>query len=241
MSDIIFLKSVDSTNSYLKSHIGEISDGTIVTAEEQTAGRGRLGHSWNGAAGMLPLSVAFVDPPEYETLTARMGLAVCDSIERTVPKIRKCGIKWTNDVIIANRKVCGILCESVRFCDKNFVICGIGVNISQNEEYFKEAGLPNAGSILSVSGENVGREVLLREIAEQAKSRAAMPFSECIEEYRSRLLNIGKQVRLISPNGERSAFAVDIAQNGALICRDENGVFQVNSGEVSVRGENGYI
>lgn len=241
MSEIIYLKSVDSTNNYLKAHLGEFPDGTAVTAEEQTSGRGRHGHEWSGSAGMLPLSIVYENPPEVETLTARLGLAVCDAVEKMYRDPPKCGIKWANDIIIAYHKVCGILCESVMFRDKKFVICGIGVNISQTEEYFSEAGLPHAGSLLTLTGKAPERGALLSEIVARARIRADMPFAECIEEYRSRLVNLGRQVKLISPKGIGSAVAVDVAENGSLICRDDSGDFQINSGEVTVRGENGYI
>ncbi|MCH5206810.1 MAG: biotin--[acetyl-CoA-carboxylase] ligase [Oscillospiraceae bacterium] len=241
MVNVIYLNVTDSTNNYLKAHCSELSDGTTVTAERQSAGRGRRGHGWSTNAEMLPLSVLLKDPPERETLTARVGLAVCDAIGKMYEAPPKIGIKWPNDIIAADRKVCGILCESVFFGDNVSVICGIGVNLSQSEEYFRNEDLPHAGSLLTTTGAVPERDRLLREIAASVARRAKMPFSECYEEYKSSLVNLGKTVRIIGANGERTAFAEDVAQNGFLICRDENGLFEVNSGEVSVRGENGYI
>lgn len=208
-----------------------------------------MGHAWADDPGMLPLSILLKNPPEPETLTARVGLAVCGATEHLYSRLRssandvKIGIKWPNDIIVANRKVCGILCESLVFGDTLNVIIGIGVNVSQTEEYFMSLGLPHAASLLTVFGSAPDRDALLREIAEAVKKRAAMPFSECYGEYRQRLLNLGKTVKIVSANGdtERVAFAEDVAPNGFLICRDENGVFEVNSGEVSVRGLDGYL
>ena len=241
MINLIYLKETDSTNSYLKAHCNELPSGTTVTAERQTAGRGRRGHSWSANSGMLPLSVLLKDPPESETLTARIGLAVCGAIEKMYAVPPKIGIKWPNDIIAANCKVCGILCESVHFGDTLNVICGIGVNISQSEEYFRAENLPHAGSLLTVTGEAPDRDALLREIAGSVINRAAQPFAECYAEYKERLLNLGKKVKIVSAQGDRIAFAEDVAPNGFLICKDEDGMFEVNSGEVSVRGENGYI
>lgn len=241
MYDIIYLDEVDSTNSYLKQRCGELASGTVVTAKFQTAGRGRRGHSWNGSEGMIPLSILFKDAREPETLTARVGLGVCEALESCSGICSQVGIKWPNDIIMENHKVCGILCESIRFGDSFNVICGIGVNISQTEDYFKEAGLPSAASILMLCGVAPDKDVLLRLIAENVTRREAMPFSVCYNDYKSRIINLGREVRIISPNGDRTAFAEDISPNGFLVCRGEEGTFEVNSGEVSVRGTKGYL
>ena len=241
MQNLIYLEEVDSTNNYLKARCNELADGTAVTARIQTAGRGRRGHEWADDEGMLPLSVLLKNPPDCDTLTARVGLAVCDAIGETLENPPQVCLKWANDVIVANHKVCGILCESVFFGDCRNVICGIGINISQSEVFFREQNLPHAGSLLSLTGQAPDREELLKSVAEAVKLRAAMPFADCYDEYKKRLVNLGLSVRIISPNGERIATAVDVAPNGFLICRDEDGEFAVSSGEVSVRGLDGYV
>lgn len=250
MTDVIFLDEVDSTNSYLKQRCRELSDGCVVTARLQTEGRGRHGHGWVGCVGyaanedMLPLSILLKDPPERDSLTARAGLAVCGAVEECCAEIGislRAAIKWPNDIMVSLRKVCGILCESVFFGDCANVIVGIGVNVSQSEEFFKAAGLPHAASLLMLTGKAPDRESLLRSIAKNVRKRAAMPFSDCLDEYKSRLLNLNRNVKIITPRGERTAFAEDIAPNGFLVCRDESGVFEVGSGEVSVRGLDDYV
>lgn len=239
MPNIIYLDEVDSTNSYLKAHSGGLSDGDVVTARLQTAGRGRLGHEWAANEGMLPLSILLKKPPELENITARVGLAVCEALEEI------CGIsafiKWPNDIIIGSRKVCGILCESAAFGDNFCVIVGIGVNVSQTAEFFENAKLPNAASILMLTGKAPARGELTEKIAERVKLRAAMSFAECYDEYKPRVINLGRQVRIISPAAERTATAVDISESGFLVCRDESGTFEVSSGEVSIRGVDGYF
>lgn len=241
MSNYIFLDEVDSTNNYLRRNLPDLPDGTAVMAERQVGGRGRRGHSWADSGGMLPLSVLLKAPPDRETLTARVGLAVCDAIAETVGEGTVPGIKWPNDIIIAGRKVCGILCESACIGDSVYVICGIGINIAQSEEYFISEGLPHAGSLKMLTGLSTDEKTLFKITAEAVIKRAAMPFSECYDEFKRRLINLGRTVRIITPDGERTAKAVDVAPNGFLICTDENGIFEVGSGEVSVRGENGYI
>ncbi|MDE7229191.1 MAG: biotin--[acetyl-CoA-carboxylase] ligase [Oscillospiraceae bacterium] len=243
INKLIFLDEVDSTNSYLRLHCRELPDGAAVTAERQTAGRGRHGHSWEDiGGGMLPMSVLLVDPPDRETLTARVGLAVCGALEKACGGIKvRTAIKWPNDIIMADRKVCGILCESVCSGDRVYVICGIGINISQSEEQFLAEGLPHAGSLKMLTGVEPDRRRLFEDVAEAVKIRAAMPFSDCYDEFKARLINLGRTVKIIGADGERTAVAEDVAPNGFLICRDEGGLFEVGSGEVSVRGVNGYI
>lgn len=241
--NIIKLSEVDSTNNYIKEHCKDLPDGSVVTAELQTAGRGRRGHSWSADRGMLPLSVLLRNPCELETLTPRVGLAVCEAVE-SVAKNQgvelKIGIKWPNDLILANHKVCGILCESVFFGDNVDAICGIGVNISQDKAFFEQLNLPHGGSLKMLAGFEPPRDKLVEKIAENVIKREAMSFAECIGEYRSRVINLGKEVR-ITGSEERTALAVDIADNGFLVCRDENGEFAVSAGEVTVRGIDGYL
>ncbi|MGN0678095.1 MAG: biotin--[acetyl-CoA-carboxylase] ligase [Oscillospiraceae bacterium] len=240
MNSLIFLDECGSTNDYIREHLAELPDGAAVTARLQTAGRGRRGHTWSANDGMLPLSILFKNPIERDTLTARAGLAVCEALE-SVCILPEVSIKWPNDVIIAQKKVCGILCECSIMGDTACVICGIGVNVSQNEEFFRENNLPNGGSLLTITGTAPEREVLFRAIAERVKQRVETPFADCLGDFKARVLNIGRTVRIIGENRERTAVAVDIAPNGFLVCEDENGRFEVGSGEVSVRGENGYL
>lgn len=242
MPNIIFLDEVDSTNNYIKARCNKLSDGDVVTARLQTAGRGRHGHNWAADEGMLPMSILLKDPPRRENLTARVGLAVCEALEALCDGL-SASIKWANDIIVSSRKVCGILCESVVFgdCAHIAIVVGIGVNVSQSAEFFGAAGLPNAASLVMLTGSAPDRGELTREISKRVMTRAAMPFSECYDEYKARVINLGRQVRIISPTAERVADAVDIAPNGFLVCRDDSGTFEVSSGEVSVRGIDGYL
>jgi BirA family biotin operon repressor/biotin-[acetyl-CoA-carboxylase] ligase len=241
MSGMIFLDEVDSTNSYLKERINELPDGAAVTALMQTAGRGRRGHDWLADNGMLPLSILLKSPKYPTTITLSAGAAVCDSLAALSDDMPEIGIKWPNDIIIGGRKVCGILCESVCFGDRIDVICGIGVNLTQDGDYFEKAGIPHGGSIKMLTGITPDRNRLAEDIARRVYEYCANGFPAVYEMYRRRCLTLGKQVRIIESGGERTAFAKDIAQSGFLICEDESGTFEVNSGEVSVRGLMDYI
>lgn len=237
---ILELEECTSTNDYMREHFAELPDGAVITAKLQTSGRGRRGHTWEADNGMLPISILMKNPIERDTITARVGLAVCYALEN-VTGLSEIFIKWPNDIIIGDKKVCGILCECTFWGDCANVICGIGVNVSQSEEFFRRRDLPNGASLLALSGEIYERNTLIEAIAENVNRLASMSFSQCIADFRSRVINLGRTVRLVEKNGCRTAKAVDIAPNGFLICEDESGRFEVGSGEVSVRGANGYI
>lgn len=236
----ITLDEVDSTNNYLKQHRAELPDGTLVTAGLQTAGKGRRGHDWLADRGMLPFSLLLKDPPHPDTVTLCAAVAVCRELEQLFPQ-ESFGIKWPNDIILRGHKLCGILCESVCFGSSMDIICGIGINISQTEEFFLSAGIPHGGSLKMLIGVVPDRERLAEDISQRLYDYSGEGFNAVSEEYTKRCLTIGKQVRIIENGSEREAFAEGLAPNGFLICRDESGRFQVNSGEVSVRGLLGYF
>ncbi len=237
--ELIHLTETESTNTWLKNHRGELSHGAAVTALRQTAGRGRQGHEWLDAEGMLPLSVLLRNPPYPQFVTLGASLAVCDAIEPLIGE--RLGIKWPNDIILRGHKLCGILCESTANGAGIDIICGAGVNISQSADFFCSAGIPHGGSLMSVLGISADRERLARDITEKLLSYSVRDFSEYREAYRSRSVTIGREVLIISPSGERTAFAEDISATGQLICRSGEERFEVNSGEVSVRGLLGYV
>lgn len=235
---LITLDSVPSTNTWLKERCEEYSHGDAVTALRQTEGRGRVGHTWLDSEGMLALSMLLKSPSHVDTLTLRASIAVCCALEPLIGE--QLHIKWPNDIILRGHKLCGILCESVHKCDGQNVICGIGVNISQPTEYFVQAGIPYGGSVKSLTGKQPERTALIAALTEQLICCAEKSFDEIVGEYRRRCITIGREVRIIGAQ-ERTAFAEDISESGSLVCRDENGSFAVNSGEVSVRGLLGYV
>ena len=237
----IRLDEVDSTNNYLKQNRKELDDGALIIAGLQTAGRGRRGHDWLADRGMLPFSLLLKDPPHPDTVTLCAAVAVCQVLEDRLPD-EQFGIKWPNDIILRGHKLCGILCESVCFGSSIDVICGIGVNISQTEEFFRNANIPHGGSVEMLTGRSIiDRDALARDISERLYEYTRTGFETVSREYVNRCVTVGKRIRIIENGIQREAFAEGISQNGFLICSDESGRFTVNSGEVSVRGLLDYI
>jgi BirA family biotin operon repressor/biotin-[acetyl-CoA-carboxylase] ligase len=142
---VLLFDRVHSTNSLAADlAVDPGHAGTILLADEQTAGRGQRGNSWHcpPGAGVL-MSVMLYPPPELRRpsiLTAWAAVAVCRTI-RNCAGLRPT-IKWPNDVLVSGRKVCGILIEQARG-----TIAGIGLNVNQTAESLAEAGLHAAGSL----------------------------------------------------------------------------------------------
>jgi BirA family biotin operon repressor/biotin-[acetyl-CoA-carboxylase] ligase len=140
----------DSTSSRCAEHAGdEANHGLAVLARAQTAGRGQHGRSWlcEREAGVL-LSVLLFPPRELARpaiLTAWAAVSVCELIQEVAGL--EAHIKWPNDVLIAGRKVCGILIEQGRG-----VVAGLGLNLNQTPESFLATGLPEAGSLCAFTG-----------------------------------------------------------------------------------------
>ncbi len=236
---LLKLSETASTNSWLKEHRAELSHGDAVTAARQTDGRGRIGHTWLGSDGMLPLSVLLRDIPYPDTITLTVGAAVCALLEELADE--PVMIKWPNDIILRGHKLCGILCESVCGCDSIDIICGIGINVSQPTEFFEASGIPHGGSLKSLIGLDVNKDALAVKVTEQIIDYSGKSFDDIRNYYKAHCITLGKQVRIIKNGAEQVAFVEDIAENGHLVCHDESDSFEVSSGEVSVRGLLGYI
>lgn len=240
---LLYFDTLPSTNTYIKEHLDELCDKTVVIADMQSSGRGRLGNTWLATRDMLPVSVLLKNPESALHITLICAIAVCRAAERL------CGlpmqIKWTNDIICQNRKVCGILCESMIKCSAGgsakpgYVICGMGLNVNQPASFFEQAGLENAASLFSLTDKKYEKMLAAEYIVSELFSLCELGFDKILSEYQTRCLTIGKQVKLVQNNTETIAFAKAISADGSLICENENGTFAVNAGQVRVRGVNG--
>lgn len=242
---------VDSTNSYLKREALSLPDGTVVITNQQTGGRGRLGRSFQSPPDRGVYLSALLRPnlpPERAlNLTAFVAVAVCEAIERTTGLAPQ--IKWTNDIVLGGRKVCGILTEMSIEGESGalqHIITGIGINANQCAEEFPEELRDIAGSLYMVSGQEVQRGRLAAELINALDQMYAAWLSnggDYLERYRSRCLTVGKQVRLLRGDGrveEATALAVD--ESFALVVEHPDGRREsITSGEVSVRGLWGYL
>ena len=239
---------VDSTNLVCKRMAAEgAPDGTVVIADSQTAGRGRLGRSFQSAAGLgLYLSVLWRPECDMETLMALPALgavAAAKAVERV------CGaspqIKWPNDLVLQNKKIGGILTESVVLPGETAVVLGIGINVSQRTEDFDGEVRRIAASLEMLAGKNVSRAALaaaLMEELDMLRREALAQPQLWLAEYRSRCLTVGREVQIIAGEAVRRARAMDVDEGfGLRVCYDDGSMDTVRAGEVSVRGLYGYL
>jgi BirA family transcriptional regulator, biotin operon repressor / biotin---[acetyl-CoA-carboxylase] ligase len=162
---VLVFDSVDSTNTLAAALAADPGHaGTVVLADEQTAGRGQRGNRWHcpPGAGVL-MSVLLFPPPELRRpsiLTAWAAVAVCETIRNVTG--RRATIKWPNDVLIGGRKVCGILIEQAQG-----TVAGIGLNVNQSAQSLDEAGLPAAGSLRLFTEDPLDRWAVARQLIYQ--------------------------------------------------------------------------
>ena len=241
--------SIDSTNAYLKRiALDGAPDGTVAVAAEQTSGRGR---SFQSAAGKgVYLSILLrpqLTPQQLMPLTGLIAVAMSRAVDRVAGTHSQ--IKWTNDLILNGRKLCGILTElSVEgeTGELQYVVAGIGFNVSQREEDFDGEVSKIATSILRETGKLVSRaELAAAMIAELDALYTALKTGDTsgyLDEYRRRCVTIGREVQLLWQDTKEKVTALDVDEEFGLIVRRENGTVEtVRTGEVSVRGLYGYV
>ena len=179
-------------------------------------------------------------------VTALAAVAVCDAVEK-ICGVRP-GIKWTNDLLMGEKKLCGILSEMSAEWESGTLeslVIGVGVNCSQTREDFPEELREKATSIFLETGERPDRNQLAAALIQgfYALSRDLLTAKDAwISRYASDCLTLGRHVRILRGDRERRGVATGIDGNGALIVRYDTGeTGTVFSGEVSIRGDNGYI
>ena len=248
---LVCLEEVDSTNLRAKQLAAEgAADGTVVVADRQTAGRGRLGRSFQSPGGrgiyLTALLRPALPPERLSPVTAMAGVAVCRAVERICGASP--GLKWPNDPVLEGKKLCGILTELSLEGETGRVqdlVLGIGINVSQRPEDFTPEVREMATSLAQALGRPVSRPALaaevIREVDQLYAALAAGELEPYLAEYRRRCVNLGRTVRLLGPGGGETAEALDIDADFGLVVRTADGTVRtVRSGEVSVRGLYGY-
>ena len=231
---------VSSTNTLLKQlSLQGAEHGTVLTAHTQTGGRGLLGRSFVSPSGGLYLSMLLCPDCAAEdilTLTPCTAVAVCRAIEK-VCGISP-GIKWPNDLIYGGKKICGILSESVYGAALK-VILGIGINVNTPSEAFPDELRDIASSVFALTGKETDTDGLCRAVIDELDSMYhswSRNHRYCIEEYRRRCINTGRDVLIIRNGASTPAKALFITDDFALRVRYADGAAEdIAWGEVSVR------
>ena len=242
-----FAREIDSTNLWIKRLAKEgASEGTLALAEFQSAGRGRLGRSWEVPEGTSVMMSILLRPkfePQYApTLTLVMGMAVAKAVKNLGFDV---SIKWPNDVVVSHKKICGILTEmGVRDGKIDYAVIGVGINVNIKE--FPEEMADKATSLYLESGKEFDRSQipgLVMEAFEKyyEKFAATCDLSGLKEEYESILANYNQPVRVLAKEPYEGV-ARGITDGGELLVEKTDGtIVAVSAGEVSVRGLYSYV
>ncbi len=238
-STVLVFDEVESTNDIAKKMAKEgACDRTVIIANSQTGGRGRMGRSFLSKPGGIYMSfILKPDVPAFDALKITAGAAV--AVRRAVSKYAEGAlIKWVNDIYINGKKGAGILAESVIDEDgKMCIILGIGVNLFGKSEDFG----PELSDIVTTIEENAAFLPEKREFAYDIAREvfdvydSLNDFSLVIEEYKKYSLVLNKKVFLVSGETKKEAFVIDIDDNGGLIVEQDGEVKTISTGEVSLR------
>lgn len=243
--------SVGSTNTEAKAR-AEAGEPELlcVVADGQTGGRGRLGRSFVSEPGKGVYMSILMRPEEpvaaLGSATALVALAVCDGLERATGLDPQ--IKWTNDILLGGRKLAGILTELALEGESGRVrslVTGIGINARYREEDFPEELRARTVS-LGMAGSAAPRAAVIAAVLDAwedyyREGRIVADLADCRRRYRARCVTLGKRVRVHAASGVREAESLDIADDFALVVRYDDGETEaLRSGEVSVRGIDGY-
>lgn len=224
-----------------REHRGSAMHGSVLIAEHQSAGRGRLGKSFfSPERSGIYLSLVYIPEasqvPDTSLFTPLAAVCVCRALENLGIES---AIKWVNDVFVDGKKVCGILtegCMGTNDSDLSAVIAGVGINLYEAESGFPEEIRNTAGCL--PNGKSIDKNALTASLISlmiDAFSGAA-DYRVLMEEYKSRSFILGKTVTVISPRETYEAEAVDISGEGHLIVRDASGTQrELLSGEISLR------
>lgn len=238
-SKIIRLAQVESTNNLAREYAeqGE-KEGLAITAQEQVAGRGRMGRKWIVPANTsLQFSVLLrpAFPPSHASrLTPMAGLAVARTLESELNL--QPGLKWPNDVLLNGKKVSGILNESgIQGDTLTYVILGIGLNVNYTMRLYPEL-VATATTLQDETGRELDREsleaALLLELERYyARIRAG---ESLLDEYRERLTMLGQNIRVSNNEQILEGIAMDVDEDGALVLLANNSTFRLLSGDVTI-------
>lgn len=204
-------------------------EGTLVIAETQTKGRGRLGRSWlspkhKGIYLSLILKPKIL-PAQSPVVTLLVSISICEAIKEVTGLDAK--IKWPNDIFIQNKKLGGILTELNAEMDEiHFMVIGIGLNVNND----KNSLLPSATSLKELKKEQISRvsltQEMLRRIEKDYLSFQKQGSLPVVNKWRNYNITLGRRVKIACQREHLEGQAVDIDTDGGLLIRDDSGLIR---------------
>ena len=246
---IIYYKQLDSTNTKAEELARQgAKEGTVIVADSQTAGKGRRGRQWDSPAGENIYMSILLRPRFAASIAPMLTLLMAYSVAKVLQSegFEDVQIKWPNDLVLNNKKICGILTEmKLAGSEIDYVVVGVGINVNSRE--FPKELSQTATSLYLESGRVVERNLLIEDIVDmfyimyqQFCTQQNISFIQ--KEYEDMLINKNKEVLVLEPENEYTAYAKGINNTGELLVQMEDGSERkIYAGEVSVRGVYGYV
>ena len=229
----IYFDTLTSTFDEIKKM--PITQGLTVVCSNQTNGSGRLGRTWQSSYGGVYFTFALVPPFnkfQIPFITIVCALGVCRALNSYTP----CQIKWPNDIVCGGKKLCGILTRNLVSDGKvDAVLVGIGINVNNSFS----SDLPYAASLGSITKKRLNENKILRDVLNQIDTlyQKKSP-EEILNEYKKVCINLEKEVTMHyhDTESEKTGICKDILPDGSMNVLTDDGIVNVHSGEVSVKG-----
>ena len=230
---------LDSTNTFLKQHISDFPDFSVVWAQNQTGGRGRFDRKWSSAEGK-DLTFSVVVP--LKNLKKQLW--------QNIPQITACAIsdilldhglenliKWPNDILVKEKKICGILCETIEAEKSWYAVLGVGLNVNSTRDDLMRVGLP-ATSLCAELNRTILRDDLIAGLVDRIlvyfNELCTLGFSSFQKRLKQRLAWLNEQKTVVDGNHTYTGFIADINPDGTLLFRCNDGTSKtLCSGEIS--------
>ncbi len=242
--DIYVFNEVMSTNTVAKFlSMNGVENGSVVISEKQTKARGRSGKNWESPLGGVWLSLILnpkVDHSKIPLITLATGVAVENTLKKI--DIKNAEIKWPNDILINDKKVCGILTEAVTsFNTIENVIIGVGIDVNMAVENFPEELQENMTTLNDEFGEKIDENLLIKTFLEEFEKISEQflngEYEAILKEWRKNAYTIGKIVEIHeSFSKPYDAYVLGISRDGSLVVEKIDGTLsKVISGECIIK------
>jgi len=228
--DIYFFKTIDSTNVFAKKTQLK-KPFLIVLAEQQTAGKGRHGKTWHSPeSGNIYLSLKYQARTMMPALSLIIGLLIAEALDETSGQKINAQLKWPNDILLGNKKICGILIESEIEQDNIEITIGIGINYSIPK---KESWWGDLGKLADV----LPREKLINAILKKIISYIEYSYPDWQKGWEKRCLHQNMEISIFT-NQQKEIKGIfrGVDNEGKMLLETNNGIQSISSGEASIKG-----
>ena len=228
--DVYFFETIDSTNAFARKHQLK-KPILIVLSEQQTAGKGRHGKTWHSPeSGNIYLSIKYQVESRVPALSLIIGLLIAEALDETSGQKINAQLKWPNDLLLENKKICGILIESEIEQDNIELTIGIGINYSIPK---KESWWGDLGELADV----LPREKLINAILKKIINYKEHSYPDWKKGWEKRCLHQNIEISILT-NQQKEIKGIfrGVDNEGKMLLETNNGIQSISSGECSIKG-----